>query len=123
MMTLVAALSLVTTLVQGVPTPQAIATTPVSPAAVAVPVTPTAISPVMVSPMTPVAARAMVAPVFVTPTAMEQSTPADSLHRAGQAALNRGDYQKAVDTYRELRRRFPRSSRAGDGLYWEAFAL
>lgn len=53
----------------------------------------------------------------------EQGTPADSLHRAGQAALNRGDYQKAVDTYRELRRRFPRSSRAGDGLYWEAFAL
>ncbi|MBW8772444.1 MAG: HEAT repeat domain-containing protein [Gemmatimonadetes bacterium] len=52
-----------------------------------------------------------------------QGTPADSLHRAGQAALNRGDYQKAVDTYRELRRRFPRSSRAGDGLYWEAFAL
>ncbi len=57
---------------------------------------------------------------FVDP---EQGTPADSLHRAGQAALNRGDYQKAVDTYRELRRRFPRSTRAGDGLYWEAFAL
>jgi HEAT repeat protein len=53
----------------------------------------------------------------------EQNTPADSLYRAGQAALNRSEYQKAVDTYRELRRRYPRSPRIGDALYWEAFAL
>ena len=53
----------------------------------------------------------------------DQNTPADSLYRAGQAALNRGEYQKAVDTYRALRRRFPRSPRIGDALYWEAFAL
>ena len=53
----------------------------------------------------------------------DQNTPADSLYRVGQQALNRGEYQKAVDTYRELRRRFPRSPRVGDALYWEAFAL
>ncbi|HEX7918235.1 MAG TPA: tetratricopeptide repeat protein, partial [Gemmatimonadales bacterium] len=53
----------------------------------------------------------------------DQNTPADSLYRAGQASLNRGEYQKAVDTYRELRRRYPRHARVGDALYWEAFAL
>jgi HEAT repeat protein len=62
----------------------------------------------------------------VTPAASiagDQNTPADSLYRAGQQALNRGEYQKAVDSYRELRRRYPRSPRVGDALYWEAFAL
>lgn len=53
----------------------------------------------------------------------DQNTPADSLYRAGQQALNRGEYQKAVDTYRTLRSRYPRSPRVGDALYWEAFAL
>jgi HEAT repeat protein len=52
-----------------------------------------------------------------------QNTPADSVYRAGQTALNRGEYQKAVDTYRTLRSRYPRSPRVGDALYWEAFAL
>src|SRR5213075_1020699 len=93
----------------------------VSPAAMLVPVTPTAIAPLTAPAMAPPTPSSMA--YAVSPVSPEQSTPADSLHRAGQAALNRGDYQKAVDTYRELRRRFPRSSRAGDGLYWEAFAL
>ncbi len=53
----------------------------------------------------------------------DQNTPADSLYRAGQQSLNRGEYQKAVDTYRTLRQRYPRSPRVGDALYWEAFAL
>jgi HEAT repeat protein len=53
----------------------------------------------------------------------DQTTPADSLHRAGQAALTRREYQRAVDTYRELRRRYPRSPRVADAYYWEAFAL
>lgn len=53
----------------------------------------------------------------------DQNTPADSLYRAGQQALNRSEYQKAVDTYRTLRSRYPRSPRVGDALYWEAFAL
>ena len=53
----------------------------------------------------------------------DQNTPGDSLYRAGQTALNRGQYQRAVDTYRELRRRYPRHGRVGDALYWEAFAL
>lgn len=76
---------------------------------------PTAPRSLAVSPSRSVAATA--------PVAEEQNTPADSLYRAGQAALNRSEYQKAVDTYRELRRRYPRSPRIGDALYWEAFAL
>jgi HEAT repeat protein len=67
--------------------------------------------------------RTPVAPTAVTLAMVEQNTPADSLYRAGQASLNRSEYQKAVDTYRELRRRYPRSPRVGDALYWEAFAL
>src|SRR5689334_4850556 len=65
----------------------------------------------------------LVAPPAASVTADDQNTPADSLYRAGQQSLNRGEYQKAVDTYRELRRRYPRSPRVGDALYWEAFAL
>lgn len=53
----------------------------------------------------------------------DQTTPADSLHRAGQSALTRREYQRAVDTYRDLRRRYPRSPRVADAYYWEAFAL
>jgi HEAT repeat protein len=68
-----------------------------------------------------VAARAVVPAVAAEPVL--QNTPADSVYRAGQAALNRGEYQRAVDTYRTLRNRYPRSPRVGDALYWEAFAL
>src|SRR6478736_2932076 len=73
------------------------------------------------TPRPAVAARAVVPAATAGPAF--QNTPADSLYRAGQAALNRGEYQKAVDTYRELRRRYPRSPRIGDALYWEAFSL
>jgi len=40
--------------------------------------------------------------------------PADSLWRAARQAFNRGDYPT---------RRYPNSTRAGDALYWAAFAL
>ena len=53
----------------------------------------------------------------------DQNTPADSLYRVGQTALNRREYQRAVDTFREFRRRYPRHTRVGDALYWEAFGL
>ena len=49
--------------------------------------------------------------------------PTDSLWRAGRQALNRADYQRAADLYGELARRYPNTTRAGDALYWAAFAL
>jgi HEAT repeat protein len=87
--------------------------------------TQTAVAPRPTSPTTaagPVVMARDVTPARATEPVL-QNTPADSLYRAGQAALNRGEYQKSVDTYRELRRRYPRSPRIGDALYWEAFAL
>ncbi len=84
-------------------------------------VAPRATSPVAASPT--VAASAVPARASVAAGPELQNTPADSMYRAGQTALNRGEYQKAVDTYRELRRRYGRSPRVGDALYWEAFAL
>src|SRR5206468_12796998 len=49
--------------------------------------------------------------------------PADSLWRAAQQAFNRGDYSSAANLYGDLTRRYPSSTRAGDALYWAAFAL
>lgn len=48
--------------------------------------------------------------------------PTDSLWRAARQALNRGDYATAARLYAELQRRFPASARAGDAVYWAAFA-
>jgi HEAT repeat protein len=55
--------------------------------------------------------------------AEEAQDPTDSLWRAAQAALNRGDYPGAANLYGDLVRRYPNASRAGDALYWAAFAL
>lgn len=49
--------------------------------------------------------------------------PTDSLWRAAQGALNRGDYKAAANLYGNLTRRYPTTARAGDALYWAAFAL
>ncbi|HEU4763194.1 MAG TPA: HEAT repeat domain-containing protein [Gemmatimonadales bacterium] len=49
--------------------------------------------------------------------------PGDSLYRAGTAALNRGDYARAAGLFRQVREKYPKSARAGDAYYWEAFAL
>lgn len=49
--------------------------------------------------------------------------PGDSLYRAGTAALNRGDYARAAQLFRQVREKYARSVRAGDSYYWEAFAL
>jgi TolA-binding protein len=50
-----------------------------------------------------------------------QESP-DSLWAAGRAALNRGGFTQAATTFNTLWRRYPRSTYAGDALYWEAFA-
>jgi HEAT repeat protein len=48
---------------------------------------------------------------------------ADSLYRAGREALNRYEYRRAAQIFRQLRDRYPRSEYAGDAAYWEAFSL
>ncbi len=53
----------------------------------------------------------------------DSQDPADSLWRAAQQAFNRGDYSSAANLYGDLTRRYANSTRAGDALYWAAFAL
>src|SRR3989449_8558539 len=55
--------------------------------------------------------------------AQDEQDPTDSLWRAARRALNRGDYATAANLYGDLARTYPSSSRAGDALYWSAFAL
>jgi HEAT repeat protein len=52
-----------------------------------------------------------------------EQDPTDSLWRAARQALNRADYQAAANLYGDLMRRYPNATRAGDALYWAAFAL
>lgn len=52
-----------------------------------------------------------------------EQDPTDSLWRAGRRAFNRGDYASAANLYGDLTRLYPNSTRAGDALYWSAFAL
>src|SRR6059036_976340 len=52
-----------------------------------------------------------------------EQDPTDSLWRAARQAFNRGDYSSAANLYGDLNRRYPNSTRAGDALYWAAFAL
>src|SRR5204862_7090557 len=53
----------------------------------------------------------------------DEQDPTDSLWRAARQALNRADYQRAANLYGDLARRYPTAARAGDALYWAAFAL
>ena len=49
--------------------------------------------------------------------------PADSVWRQARRSLNSRQYEEAADLFRDLRRRFPRSTYVADAYYWEAFAL
>ena len=49
--------------------------------------------------------------------------PADSLYRAGREQLNRGDNRRAAGTFERIVERYPKSTYAGDALYWQAYAL
>ncbi len=53
----------------------------------------------------------------------DEQDPTDSLWRAARQAFNRGDYASAGKLYADLARRYPDATRAGDALYWAAFAL
>jgi HEAT repeat protein len=61
------------------------------------------------------------APVSVPAPWLAQD-PGDSLYQAGRRALNQGDYRTAAESFRSLRRQYPRSGYVGDAFYWEAFA-
>ena len=49
--------------------------------------------------------------------------PADSLYRIAREMLNRGEYRRAAQTFRQIGERFATSRYAPDALYYEAFAL
>jgi HEAT repeat protein len=57
------------------------------------------------------------------PAAWDLDDPADSLYRAGREQLNRSDYRRAVSTFERIVERFPKSTYAGDALYWQAYSL
>jgi HEAT repeat protein len=48
---------------------------------------------------------------------------ADSLYLAARAALNDRDYRRASSLFKQVVDKYPKSSRAGDSLYWRAWAL
>ena len=66
-----------------------------------------------------------VASEFATrpPAAWQADDPADSLYRVGREQLNRGDYRRAAGTFERIVERYPRSTYAGDALYWKAYSL
>jgi HEAT repeat protein len=53
----------------------------------------------------------------------QEASPSDSIYRLARQELNGASYAEAARHFREVRERYPRSSRAGDAYYWEAFAL
>jgi TolA-binding protein len=59
----------------------------------------------------------------VPPAPWADADPADSLYRAGNEAINRGEYRRAATIFAEITRRFPKSEYAADAGYWRAFAL
>lgn len=48
--------------------------------------------------------------------------PADSLYRAAREQLNRGDYRTAAKSFALIVDKYPKSTYAGDAMYWEAYA-
>src|SRR5438128_1452494 len=56
-------------------------------------------------------------------TLQDEQDPTDSLWRAARQALNHADYQSAANLFGDLAHRYPTAARAGDALYWAAFAL
>lgn len=71
-------------------------------------------------------ARAAVPPAASRPSddpGARRQDPADSLYRAGRAALGRGDYRQAETLFRRLTATYPKSAYYNDAVYYQAFAL
>jgi HEAT repeat protein len=49
--------------------------------------------------------------------------PADSLYRLGRQAINDGDYRQAANLLKQVVDKYPQSDKAGESLYWRAWAL
>src|ERR1043165_7404442 len=52
-----------------------------------------------------------------------QRVPADSLYLRGRQLLSDNDYRRAATLFKEAHDRDPRGSRAGEALYYRAWAL
>ena len=57
------------------------------------------------------------------PAPWKVDDPADSLYRVGREQLNRGDNRRAARTFEQIVQRYPKSTYAGDALYWQAYSL
>lgn len=62
-------------------------------------------------------------PVTVAGAVGSDVDPADSLLRVASARLSRGDYKGAVEIYRLVLKRYPKSARLGEAMYYTSFAL
>jgi len=56
------------------------------------------------------------------PVSLPALDPADSLYRAGRAALTNGDYENAARLFHDIGVRYPKSTLLPDAMYYEAFA-
>lgn len=65
----------------------------------------------------------MHAPGAMPPAPWGQRDPADSLWRAANEAMNRGDYRRAAAIFKEIPQKFQYSAYAADAMYWTAHAL
>jgi HEAT repeat protein len=110
-------------------------------------VAPMTIEPMMIAPMIMEAMPAIEAMPTIAPMAMEaigpmaaiahvfddaswddqddvdSQEPGDSLYQVGRRALNSNRYQEAATTFGQVASRYPRSARAPEAMYWQAFAF
>ncbi len=56
-------------------------------------------------------------------TLINDEDPADSIFRLAQRALNRSDYREAANLFGRVADRYPKSARAPEALYFQAFSL
>ena len=61
-------------------------------------------------------------PRVTAPAPWQDQDPADSLYRRARQALNSGEYARAAEFFRDLRRRYPRSAYVADSYYYESYA-
>jgi TolA-binding protein len=59
----------------------------------------------------------------VTLSFADNDDPADSIFRLAQRALNRSDYRQAATLFARVANNYPKSERAPEALYFQAFAL
>ncbi len=57
------------------------------------------------------------------PAAWAQRDPADSLWRAANEVMNKGDYRRAAALFKEIPVKYQYSAYAADAMYWQAHAL